>query len=149
MSEVRREGAAVLGAVSGRRRGRGAAPRTRQVTAKYSNDEYAELLELAAGARLAVAAYVAEASLSPAASASASRPEAAGSVSAEVRESLVELMGVHRQLRGACTNLNQAVRALHGSGEEPAELAAVAAYVRRVTDRVDGVVAALAARADR
>jgi hypothetical protein len=59
---------------------------------------------------------------------------------------LLELMGLHRQLRGACTNLNQAVAKLNSLGEPVGELAVVADYVRRVTSEVDEVVAAVRMR---
>lgn len=139
VARVKRVGAATAGAFEGRRRQRADAPRRHRVTARFSEAEYGQLLALAAAERLAVAAYVVQASLAPLAG-----PAGRAAVPDAVREALVELMRVHRQLRGACTNLNQAVAKLHSLGEPVEELPVIAAYVRRVTDRVDQVVAELA-----
>ncbi|MEV0732382.1 hypothetical protein [Polymorphospora sp. NPDC050346] len=59
---------------------------------------------------------------------------------------LLELMGIHRQLRGACTNLNQAVAKLHSLGQPVDELPAIADYIRRVTTAVDEALAAVQRR---
>ncbi|MGC9670992.1 hypothetical protein ACNTMW_31145 [Planosporangium sp. 12N6] len=123
-----------------RRRRHSPTPRQHKVTAYFNDAEYADVLALAGSARMAVAAYVAEASLAPMA-----RDAATPAVPAGVGELLVELMGVHRQLRGACTNLNQAVAKLNSLGEPVGELPAIAAYVRRVTTAVDELVARFAA----
>jgi hypothetical protein len=58
----------------------------------------------------------------------------------------MELMGLHRQLRGAWTNLNQAVAKLNSLGEPVGELPVVADYVRRVTSEVDEAVAVVRMR---
>lgn len=156
MTKPARERAVQPGAAA-RRRPRNPEPRTRSVTAWYSDEEFAAVREYAVGARLAVAAYVAEASLRPSAWRAATPPadtEApAGPVLAdppgpdEARQLLLlELMGLHRQLRGACTNLNQAVAKLNSLGEPVGELPAVADYVRRVTSEVDEAVAAVRMR---
>lgn len=101
----------------------------------------------AAVARLAPAAYVALASLRPSAwqvglapavaedtavAAGDESPAVVGPVlqdepgAAEQRRmELLELMGIHRQMRGAATNLNQAVAKLHSLGEPVGELAAM------------------------
>ncbi|GAA2532238.1 plasmid mobilization relaxosome protein MobC [Pilimelia columellifera] len=123
-------GATVRGAVTGRRRQRAADGRPHVVRVTYSADELAQVRALAACARLATATFVAEASLDPI------RPHP-GDDLGEVRELLRELMSVHRQLRGACTNLNQAVAAFNSTGVAPEQLAEIAAYVRRVTTAVD------------
>lgn len=59
---------------------------------------------------------------------------------------LLELMGVHRQLRGAATNLNQAVAKLNAIGEPVGELPAIAEYVRKVATAADAAVAAVRMR---
>ena len=70
---------------------------------------------------------------------------AAAAVGGERAAALVELMGAHRQLRGAATNLNQATTALNATGQAPEALSAIAEYVRRGARRVDDAVVALAA----
>lgn len=57
---------------------------------------------------------------------------------------LLELMGIHRQLRGAATNLNQAVAKLHSLDVPVDELPAIAAYVRTVAVAVDDATTAVA-----
>jgi hypothetical protein len=140
-------------------------PRGKKVTAWYSDEELARVETYAARARLAVAAYVAEASLRPSAWQVGEPPRvpangdqaaelgAAGPVlqdppaDAEVRRmELLELMGVHRQLRGAATNLNQAVAKLNSLGKPVGELAAIAEYVRRVATAADAAVAGVRMR---
>lgn len=128
-----------FGAATSRRRPHNEEPRTNRVTVRLSDEEHQAVVDNAATARLAVAAYLAEAGVAPLVPAS-------DAGQAERSALLIELMGVHRQVRGAATNLNQAVRALHVLGEEPGELAATADYMRRVAARVDAVVAAIAAQ---
>jgi hypothetical protein len=108
------------------------------VTAWYSEEEYAVVLAAAEAARLAPAAFVAAASVAPAAAGAAVRSDE------ERAQVLLGLLGLHRQMRGACTNLNQAVMKLHALGEPVGELPAIAAYVRRVTSAVDEAIAAVA-----
>ena len=50
---------------------------------------------------------------------------------------LLELIGLHRQMRGAANNLNQAVAKLHALGAPVDELPATAEYVRKVLRSVD------------
>jgi hypothetical protein len=49
-------------------------------------------------------------------------------------------------MRGAATNLNQAVAKLHSLGEPVGELAAIAEYVRQVATAADAAVAAVRMR---
>lgn len=72
-------------------------------------------------------------------------PAPAGGGGGEAGLLLVELMGVHRQVRRAAHNLNQAVARLHSTGEPSGDLAATAAYLARVAARVDELVTAIAA----
>ncbi|AEB48021.1 hypothetical protein VAB18032_30289 (plasmid) [Micromonospora maris AB-18-032] len=111
-----------------------------RVTVRLSTEELAAVTANAAAARMAVAAYLAEAGAAPLVPA-ANAPDGPGETSAL----LVELMGVHRQVRGAATNLNQAVARLHATGEPAGDLAASAAYVARIAARVDELVTAIAA----
>ena len=62
------------------------------------------------------------------------------------RRELLELIDTNRQLRGAATNLNQAVAKLHSLGEPVGELPAIADYVRRVATAADAAVAAVRMR---
>jgi hypothetical protein len=161
------------GSGTARRRPRSAVPRGRSVTAWYSDEEFEAVVTYAAAARLATAAFVAEASLRPSAwkvglapsvpdaGADAAQDGASGGpvgvsagpvledapgVGEQRRMLLLELMGVHRQLRGACTNLNQAVAKLNALGEPVGELSAIAEYVRRVATAADEAVAAVRIR---
>jgi hypothetical protein len=134
-------GAVRVGAVLSRRRRREQVPRLRRVVVRFSDEEFGRLSANAAAARLTLAAYLAE--LGTAAVAAGGTPARRGEV--ERGELLVQLMRVHRLLRGATTNLNQVTATLNATGELPGELTAVAAYVRTVASRVDAVVAAIAA----
>lgn len=173
MSEAPRRGAVRTGTPHARRRPKSAEPRRHRVTAWYSDEELQAVLVFAAAARLAPAAYVAMASLRPSAwqvgaalqrvdepapaavdgtgSAPVDLPGGAvladpPDVDEQRRMLLLELMGIHRQLRGAATNLNQAVAKLNALGEPVGELPAVAAYVRGVATAADGAVAAVRMR---
>jgi len=122
-----------------RRRPRAASPRRRHVNAWYTDDEYAIVLANAAAARLAPAAYVAAVSVAP------TRPAAGRVHDDEERAALLlHLLGLHRQMRGAAHNLNQATAKLHTLSEPVGELPAIAAHVRRVATAVDDLIAALA-----
>ncbi|SCL43834.1 mobilisation protein (MobC) [Micromonospora citrea] len=114
-------------------------PRVHRVTVRLSEAEMAAVEANAAAARMATSAYLAEAGSAPLVSAAG--PDGA----AETGPLLVELMGVHRQVRGAAHNLNQAVARLHSTGEPAGDLAATAAYLARVAARVDELVTAIAA----
>lgn len=152
-------------AAARRRRARSAEPRANSVTAWYSDEEYAQVEVFAAAARLAVAAYVAEASLRPSAwqvgrapaAVAEGEPSTAGAADGPVlqdapgdgelrRMELLELIDTNRQLRGAAVNLNQAVAKLHSLGEPVGELPAIAEFVRRVATAADEAVAAVRMR---
>jgi hypothetical protein len=105
----------------------------------YLDDaEYAAVLAHAAAARLAPAAYAAAVAVAP------PSPVAAVGSDEERAELLLHLLGLHRQMRGACRNLNQAVARLHSLDEPVGELPAIAVFVRRVTTAVDAAIAAVA-----
>ncbi|MEU0081986.1 hypothetical protein ABZY58_29140 [Micromonospora tulbaghiae] len=112
-------------------------PRVHRVTVRLSEAEMAAVEANAAAARMATSAYLAEAGSAPLVPA----PDGV----AETGPLLVELMGVHRQVRGAAHNLNQAVARLHSTGEPAGDLAAAAAYLARVAARADDLVTAIAA----
>ncbi|MGC4808653.1 plasmid mobilization relaxosome protein MobC [Micromonospora sp. DT233] len=111
-----------------------------RVTVRLSETELAAVEANAAAARMATSAYLAEAGSAPLVPAPAGPGEGG-----EVGPLLVELMGVHRQVRGAATNLNQAVARLHSTGEPAGDLAAATAYLARVAAHVDELVTAIAA----
>jgi hypothetical protein len=147
--EPTKRGPIEIGSAQSHRRRRSAVPRPNRVSVTYSDEEWQRVTASAAAARLAVAAWIAETSLAPRRStpgAPLSGATAAGTAASERQEMLLQLLGIHRQLRGACTNLNQAVAKLNALGQPDADLAAVAAYVRRVTTSVDETVAAVRMR---
>jgi methylthioribose-1-phosphate isomerase len=122
-----------------RRRPRGSVPRRHRITINLDDAEYAAVLAHAEAARLAPAAYVAAVSVAPKAAAG----ERVGDDD-ERAEWLLHLLGLHRQMRGAAVNLNQATAKLHALGEPVGELPAIAAHVRRVTTAVDDLIAVVA-----
>ncbi|MEV4773073.1 hypothetical protein [Micromonospora humida] len=114
-------------------------PRVHRVTVRLSAAEMAAVEANAAAARMATSAYLAEVGTAPLV------PAPAGGGGGEAGPLLVELMGAHRQVRGAAHNLNQAVARLHSTGEPSGDLAATAAYLARVAARVDELVTTIAA----
>lgn len=140
MADEPQVGVVRFGAAQSRRRRHNAKPRRRWVTVRLSDEEYGTVMANAAAARLAVAAYLAEAGTAPMVPADGRADGAA-----DTGPLLVELMGVHRQVRGAAHNLNQAVARLHSTGEPAGDLAATAAYLARVAARADELVTAIAA----
>lgn len=138
MADVPRVGVVRFGAATSRRRRHDPVPRTNRVTVRLSDEEYSLVLANAAAARLAAAAYLAEVGAAPLVPARPGDDERAAM--------LVELMGLHRQVRGAANNLNQAVTRLNALGEPAGDLPATADYMRRLAARVDAVVAAIAAQ---
>jgi hypothetical protein len=130
-----------FGSTLARRRRRNEEPRVRRIVVRYSDQEMQQVLANAAAVRLAPAAFVGEVSSAPL------HPVRRAGPGAEERAALlVELMGAHRQLRGAATNFNQAMAAFNATGEAPEWLPQAAEYVRRVAARVDAAVAAVAGR---
>ena len=59
---------------------------------------------------------------------------------------LRELMGLHRQVRGVATNLNQAVAKLHTWGQPVAELPEIAAEAHRLMQAIDDATVRVARR---
>ncbi|MER6757629.1 plasmid mobilization relaxosome protein MobC [Micromonospora echinofusca] len=141
MAESSQVGVVRFGAAERRRRAHtDDDPRVHRVTVRLSEAERAAVEANAAAARMATSAYLAEAGSAPLVPA----PTGPGG-GGETGPLLVELMGVHRQVRGAATNLNQAVTRLHSTGEPAGDLAATAAYLARIAARVDELVTAIAA----
>lgn len=121
------------GRVPRQRRARGTTARPFQVTVRLSAEEYAQASARAAAERMALAGWMARAALNE------GRAVPAGDVDRSV---LAELIGLHRQVRGACTNLNQAVAKLHSLGQPVAELPVIAARVDRLRVELDRAVTA-------
>lgn len=121
---------------------RGSGGRPRSVQARYGDGEYAVVAAAAARAGLAVSAYVAEAAL-----ALAGQGEPPGSVA--VRAAAGELMAARVQLRRYAVNLNQAVAALHSTGQALGWLRGAVAGADRAVRQVDDAAAALARAATR
>lgn len=107
--------------------------RTRRVTIRFTEDEYAALSEAAAQARMAVAAWAGQLLIAEAGDARRPLPWAADVARVENAATEARRVGVL---------LNQAVAALHSTGEAPDELGAAVAEARRA-------VAAVADAADR
>ena len=130
--------------MSGRRRapGRDRAHlpgRGRQVKLRYSEEELGDVTAAAARSGLTPAGFAAEAAL---AAARGTTPPAAE----PWREALLEVMAARTQVRRLGTNVNQAVRALHGTGEAPEWLDRAVALTARAVERLDGAAADLSRR---
>jgi uncharacterized protein (DUF1778 family) len=123
-----------------RRRQHAPTKRDKSVLVRLTADEKQRITQAAADAGVAVGAFVAERALAP--EELAVRMAASGQSDAQQRV-LVDLMGIHRQVRGAAQNLNQAVAVLHSTGQPTAQLAAAADYMRRLAVRADEAVAAV------
>lgn len=129
--------AARPGAAWNRRRPHSPAKRDLNVNVRFNASEWELVSANAAGAGLAVGAFLAERGLQPLRQATDSERGRA--------DLLIELMGVHRQLRGAANNLNQAMHAFHAEGRNAAQLEGWAKFVREVTTKVDKLVARVSA----
>jgi hypothetical protein len=104
--------------------------RTRRVEVLLSEQEHAALVAAAEHARMARAAFVARAVHH--AITGRERPEFT-----LLRELLTEVAKMAGQVARIGVNLNQAVAALHSTGQVPGNLLAYAAAAHRVLDRVD------------
>jgi hypothetical protein len=126
-------------AAVGRKRRYRHGPRARGVYVRYDEEEFAVLAAAAARAGLATTAYVGEASL---AAARGSDPPAT-SVLYQLGE---EMMAARRQVRRYGNNVNQAIAALHSTGQAPDWLAVAARRCDEAVARLDAAVAALVRR---
>jgi hypothetical protein len=122
------------------RRRRMTGRRERVVGVRLSDAERAEVVAAAGAAGLTPAGYAAEVTL--AAARGEGTPRVVGS--AALREALVELALARTQVRRLGVNLNQAVAALHSTGEVPEQLAVVAERAGRAVERLDWATAAVA-----
>ena len=115
-----------------RRRPREDAARSRAVLVRLTEEEFGELTEAAGRARMARAAYAAEAALS-AARGTAAVPDA------ELREALGEMMRAAGLVRRIGVLLNQAVAKLNATGQRPGELVPVALACRSRVENLNDV----------
>lgn len=111
--------------------------RSRQVKLRCTDDEYTALAVAARLAGLTVSGYTAEAALA------AARGLDAPST-APLRTALVEVMAARAQVRRYAINVNQAVTAMHVTGQPPEWLAAAVSVTTRAVARLDEVAGHLA-----
>ncbi|WIB72598.1 MobC family plasmid mobilization relaxosome protein [Curtobacterium sp. MCBD17_026] len=122
--------------VQRRRRVQGGRPHRHIVRA--TDEEEARLLALAAPRKISVAKLLVESALSGGADAAAS--------SAAMREDLLPaLFHARRLLAGIATNVNQMAKVANATGSVPSETDATLVAVQRTADRLDELVADLAA----
>jgi hypothetical protein len=113
--------------------------RGRRITVRLDDTELAAI-ELAAGrAGLTPTGYVGAVALAAARGTVPPTPSA-------TRQALAELMAARTQLRRFGTNVNQAVAALHATGEAPEWLAPAVETTTRAVRRVDEAAEALMRR---
>ncbi|GAA4352022.1 plasmid mobilization protein [Angustibacter luteus] len=110
--------------------------RPRQVKLRYSDDEYAAVVQAAREAGLTPTGYAAEAAL--AAARGTETPS-----TAPWRVALLELMDARGQVRRVGVNINQATRAINATGEAPDWLDWALAMTDRTVDRLDQAAAAV------
>lgn len=106
--------------------------RTRWVRIRLSEVEYTTLAAAADRLGMAVGAYVAEAAM-------ASAREVEPPQWSPLRELLAALMQASAQVRRVGVNYNQAVAALHATGEPTAALEGYAALAARTAGRLDDI----------
>jgi hypothetical protein len=95
-----------------------------------SEEEFAELSEVAARSGLARGAFAAEVAL-------AAARDAQARVWSPLRTALAELIAAAGLVRRAGTNLNQAVARLNATGQRGEDLAPAAQFCERVIRRLD------------
>ena len=100
---------------------------------RVTPEEEALLLQRAAAQRVSVPRLLVEAALA-----------ARGETPTERRDAMSTLFGLHRLLAGVANNLNQMTRALHATGEMPAQTPEVLAALRRTAERIDTAIDRLA-----
>ena len=116
-----------------RRRANVAGGRQHRHEVRVTPEEEALLLQRAAAQRVSVPRLLVEAALA-----------ARGETPTERRDAMSTLFGLHRLLAGVANNLNQMTRALHATGEMPAQTPEVLAALRRTAERIDTAIDRLA-----
>jgi len=123
----------------GRHRGHRLPGRSRRVTLRYDEDEYAAVTNAATQAGLTLTGYTAQAAL---AVATRQRPPQGE----PLRAALLEVIQARTQVRRFAVNVNQAVAVLHGTGEAPEWIARAIEITARAVARLDVAAAELARR---
>ncbi len=113
--------------------------RTRVVKARYDEQEYAALAAAAAQARLTPSGFLAGAEL--AAAGQGPGPSRSGD-----EELLAELLSLRTAIRRYAVNVNQAVAALHSTGDAPLWLARAVAGADRAVVSADAATQRVARR---
>ena len=112
--------------------------RTKRVTLRYAESEYAAIEAAASAAGLTPTGYTAQAAL---AQATGQLPPQAD----PAREALLELMLARSQVRRFAVNVNQAVRELKATGTPPSWLAHAVVLTSRAVTRLDEAAASVTA----
>ena len=115
-----------------RRRARQSEAQPRVVQSSLANEEFQEVSRAPERSGLVRGAFAAEATLAMA-------RDAEPRMSSLLREALVELMAAAGLVRGAGTNLNQAVAKLNATGQLPGELVPCAQVCMRRAEHLDAV----------
>lgn len=113
--------------------------RTRVVKARYDEQEYAALAAAAAQARLTPSGFLAGAGL-------AAAGQGPGPSRSSDREVLAELLSLRSAIRRYAVNVNQAVAALHSTGDAPVWLARAVAGADRAVVSADAATQRVARR---
>ena len=124
---------------AGRHRGHRLPGRSRRVTLRYAEEEYAAVAAAAREAGLTLTGYTAQAAVSLA----TGSPALAGD---PLRAALAEVMQARSQVRRFAINVNQAVLALHATGEAPEWIARATELTSRAVATLDAAAAELARR---
>lgn len=109
---------------------------------RYTEAEFQAIAEAARHAGLTATGYAAEAAL-------AAAQQLEGPSVLPLRTALVEVMAARGQVRRFAVNVNQAVAALHATGQAPEWLSAAVAVTTRAVERLDAVADTLAVAARR
>jgi len=113
--------------------------RTRVVKARYDEQEYAALAAAAAQARLTPSGFLAGAGL-------AAAGQGPGLSRSGDRELLAELLSLRTAIRRYAVNVNQALAALHSTGDAPLWLARAVAGADRAVVSADAATQRVARR---
>ena len=133
MAEEAPEETPAVRRVKRRRRANVVGGRQHRHEVRVTPEEEALLMQRAVAARVSVPRLLVEAALAE-----------RGETPTERRDAVTTLFGLHRLLAGVANNVNQMTKALHGTGEMPAQAPEVLAAVRRTAERIDAAIDRLA-----
>lgn len=125
----------------GSRRARDASPRRKQVFVRLSDHEYDDLASAAERAELTTTGFVATAALAAARNQPSPTEPAAGITRTELAKLQHDLFAARAELGKIGSNLNQAVKALHYSGQAPTGLDDTVARCHTAMNNLDTLVA--------